>query len=407
MPRINLNKLMKPKEMGGVALPNLRLYFWSAQVKHMVSWYSERTDSKWFNMEATACAPLPIKFLPFIINIKKLECVSTNFIISNTLLTWGDIKKYFKIPANITLFSPIAFNPDFPVSLQNIGLSDLSKLGILKLLCLFTGSTLKSFQEISNQYNIPQSNFFKYLQLRHFIKSLFDKGKLRFELAAIEQIVTSSFSKGLISKIYKALSYSCTSSFESLKNVLEKDLGHEIEDTDWSEICNNLYSKCTSLGIHELNYKFINRVYLTPLRLKKIYKNSSDLCFNCKKCKGTFLHCFWYCDKIISFWKKVHHFLQRLFKLKLCFSLEFYLLYGGVENALDFHTKHLFLILVYLAKKCILLLWSSPQVPSFKMWLSQACTLLPLEKLTYDIHQKSDDFWLLWTPFWCYINNFS
>lgn len=130
MPRINLNKLMKPKEMGGVALPNLRLYFWSAQVKHMVSWYSERTDSKWFNMEATACAPLPIKFLPFIINIKKLECVSTNFIISNTLLTWGDIKKYFKIPANITLFSPIAFNPDFPVSLKKICLSDWSKLRI-------------------------------------------------------------------------------------------------------------------------------------------------------------------------------------------------------------------------------------------------------------------------------------
>lgn len=101
---------------------------------------------------------------------------------------------------------------------------------------------------------------------------MFDKGKLRFELAAIEQIVTSSFSKGLISKIYKALSYSCTSSFESLKNVLEKDLGHEIEDTDWSEICNNLYSKCTSLGIHELNYKFINSLSHTFTSEKDLQK---------------------------------------------------------------------------------------------------------------------------------------
>lgn len=183
------------KDRGGAALPNLRLYFWSAQAKHMVSWYNERTDSRWLNMEAKACAPLPIKSLPFIINVKKLECVSTNFIISNTLRTWGDIKKHFKIPANITLFSPIAFNPDFPISFQNIV---FFKLVQIRDSCLFTDSTLKSFREISCQYDIPQSNFLKYLQLRHFIKSLSDKVKLRFELVPIEQIVTNNFAKGLI-----------------------------------------------------------------------------------------------------------------------------------------------------------------------------------------------------------------
>lgn len=78
-----------------------------------------------------------------------------------------------------------------------------------------------------------------------------------------------------------------------------------------------------------------------------------------------------------------------------------------METVFDFQTKQLFLILVYLAKKCILLLWSSPQVPSFKMWLSQISTLLPLKKLTYDINQKSNDFWQLGTPLWCYINNLS
>lgn len=54
---------------------------------------------------------------------------------------------------------------------------------------------------------------FKYLQLRDFIKSLSDKGKHRFELAAIEQIVTSSFfQRTKIQNIQSSNSY--TPSFE-------------------------------------------------------------------------------------------------------------------------------------------------------------------------------------------------
>lgn len=405
MPRINFNKLTKPKEKGGIALPNLQFYYWSAQVKHMVSWYNERTDSMWVNIEATVCAPLPIKFLPFIKNFRKIKNISTNPIILNTLLVWRDVRTYLKIPANLSLLSPIAYNPDFPISLHNIGLSDWSKLGISTISCLFLENTLKSFQQLSCQYNIPQANFFKYLQLRHFIKPLSDNCKLRLKLTAIEQIVTNNFSKGIISVIYDALSDTCTSSLDSLKNVWEKDLGHEIDNDDWIALINNLYFKCNSLGVHELNYKFINRIYLTPLRLKKIYRNSTGLCFNCKKHKGTFLHCFWYCSRIIPFWNKIHNFLQELFGLQFCFSLELYMLSVGVETVFDSHVKHMFLILVYLAKKCILLLWSSPQVPSFKMWMSKISILLPLEKLTYDVHRKSDDFWRIWSPLWHYIKN--
>uniref|UniRef100_A0A8C1YI87 Uncharacterized protein n=1 Tax=Cyprinus carpio TaxID=7962 RepID=A0A8C1YI87_CYPCA len=32
------------------------------------------------------------------------------------------------------------------------------------------------------------------------------------------------------------------------------------------------------------------------------------------------------------------------------------------------------------------------------MWMSKISILLPLEKLTYDVHRKSDDFWQIWSP---------
>jgi len=57
MPWIKMSKLMKPKDKD-FALPNLQLYYWAAQIKNMISWCSERTNSIWYNIEAATCSPL-------------------------------------------------------------------------------------------------------------------------------------------------------------------------------------------------------------------------------------------------------------------------------------------------------------------------------------------------------------
>lgn len=114
---------MKPKDKGGIGLPNLQFYYWAAQIKNMISWCSERTNSVWYKMEETACAPLPIRFLPFVKNYAKLKKVSEHFTISNTLRAWRDVKTYLGISASLSLSSPLSFNPDLPLMLQKIGLS--------------------------------------------------------------------------------------------------------------------------------------------------------------------------------------------------------------------------------------------------------------------------------------------
>lgn len=299
MPRIKISKLMKPKDKGGIALPNLQLYYWAAQIKNMISWCSERTNSIWYNMEAATCSPL--RFLPFVKNYTKLKNISEHYTISNTLRAWIDIKSYFKIPASLSLSSPLSFNPDFPLTLQNIGLSTWQKLGISQISCLYSKGILKSFQQIVEQYKLPKSHFYKYLQLRHFFKLKIDKGELRMDITEIEDILLNPIClKGSISRTYDILSSNCTSALLGLTEVWEKDIGQTIEENDWTIVCDDVYPKCTSLGIHELNFKFFNRIYLTPMRIKRMFTNATGLCFKCNKDKGTFMHCFWYCDKILS-----------------------------------------------------------------------------------------------------------
>lgn len=131
------------------------------------------------------------------------------------------------------------------------------KLGISQISCLFSEGTLKPFQQIVEQYKAPKSNFYKYLQLPHFLNTKIDKEELRTETTEIEYLLLNPIRlKGSISRAYNILSSNCTYALPGLKGVWEKDIGQTIEENDWAVVCDHMYPKCTSLGIHELKLNF-------------------------------------------------------------------------------------------------------------------------------------------------------
>lgn len=111
------------------------------------------------------------------------------------------------------------------------------------------------------QYKVPKSNFYKYLQLWHFLKPKIDKEELRTEIEDL--LLNPVCLKASVSRAYDILSSNCTSALPGLKGVLEKDTGQTIEENDWAVGCDNMYPKYTSLGIHELNLKIYFMIYLT------------------------------------------------------------------------------------------------------------------------------------------------
>lgn len=69
-----------PRKRGTIILINKHLPFiFENQI-------SERTNSVWYNIEESACAPLPIRFLLFVKNYSKLNNISEHFTISKTCL---------------------------------------------------------------------------------------------------------------------------------------------------------------------------------------------------------------------------------------------------------------------------------------------------------------------------------
>ena len=163
-------------------------------------------------LESLSCHPrrlnsLPrrLNSLPYINNIDQLNHLKNNTMVYNTLLVWRDVKKYLNISPAISLWSPLTLNPDLPAQIRSIGLLEWSSRGLSSFTDLLVSDSVKSFEQIRADFNIPRTDFYKYLQMRHFIGSVLRTGGILSELENI--IVLTKSPKGLLSKIYASLLY--------------------------------------------------------------------------------------------------------------------------------------------------------------------------------------------------------
>lgn len=74
-----------------------------------------------------------------------------------------------EISTHLNLY-PICDNFDFLPGTEDPQFKVWSQKGLTTLHDLFDGNILMSFDQLTNKYNIPRQDFFRYLQLRDFVK---------------------------------------------------------------------------------------------------------------------------------------------------------------------------------------------------------------------------------------------
>ena len=104
--------------------------------------------------------------------------------------------------------------------------------------------SVKSFTAICAEYQIPRTDFLKYLQVCHIIVSLHKKGQFRLYPTELEQFIISATSlKGKISHLYRILSESPQNSCSSLRTNWELELKKKFSKKEW-------------LSVHGINLTF-------------------------------------------------------------------------------------------------------------------------------------------------------
>lgn len=100
---------------------------------------------------------------------------------------WKHVKKYLAIPNKLSFKSPITLNPDLSPTVQNISLLTWKLRGFSEFGHLFDNGQMRSFQSLNQEFK----DFYKFLQLRHFLESHSKEGNIRFDLTEVEKQLLS------------------------------------------------------------------------------------------------------------------------------------------------------------------------------------------------------------------------
>lgn len=112
--------------------------------------------------------------------------------------------------------------------------------------------------------------------------------------------------------------------------------------------------------------KFTNQWYTTPVKIKSWLPQESDSCWRCNTGRGTFLHIWWSCPKIQTYWQMIIKWIKHITETKMdldpaCCLLHVNLLYRKYNKSLVRH-------LLSSAKVLIPLKGKTRHTPSIKDW---------------------------------------
>ncbi len=154
-PRIRLKTLQSLTSDRGLKLPNLKNYFWAAQMKPMIAWIQNDTFTRWLNIEKSMCAE-PLEILPFLDAPVKEMAAWTK----TTLKIWNKIQSAFRLPKLLSSLTNIGLMKTFTPNNLDTGFRKWSEYVLTYLHQLVKDDSLKTFEQLKNEFDLLKTDFF-------------------------------------------------------------------------------------------------------------------------------------------------------------------------------------------------------------------------------------------------------
>lgn len=202
VPCIKLETLQEKKDSGGLAAPNPFYYVIAAQLQHLRGWLHPESSDPIQNIIRIQLSSDCL-----------MECIETGELglsPSYPTLTlidrvWNKTKQHF-LYSGYTNWSRIWNNRNYPELGKLQGFSAWSRSGVVFISQLYHGGLLRELHSLHMEFNLPNTFFFQYLQLRHALSPQSTISTWELTMPTIlTQLVTSSSRKEHISSLFGSL----------------------------------------------------------------------------------------------------------------------------------------------------------------------------------------------------------
>ncbi|XP_077334709.1 phytanoyl-CoA dioxygenase domain-containing protein 1 isoform X2 [Lithobates pipiens] len=267
----------------------------------------------WVLIEAVDCDPLPINNILW---LQPADRKSINNPISNhSLSIWDRYRNSNGLQSPQNPLLSFHKNPTFyPAWKYPKTFKAWSKAGITCLYNLTSTTSIKSFTDLCELYKLPQSEIFRYLQIKDFYTPLLNLNVNLNNISQFERFcLKEPHAKGCITSLYTQLISNSNTVIPKYVAKWEKDLDCTIDSRSWSNIWSFTKSSSINILASESSYKVLTRWYLVPARIAKFSTDNTGLCFRGCPEKGTYIHTWWHCSIVQSFWKKIFLIITKFF----------------------------------------------------------------------------------------------
>ena len=186
----------------------------------------------------------------------------------------------------------------------------------------------------------------------------------------------------MVSNIHGLLSKTAPSAYSPVQLAWAHDLNISLSASEWKSVWNSaLYSsKCVRLRI--IQFKILNRAYITPVTQAKMDKKHQALCWHeCGK-RGTLLHLLWECPAVKTLWLDVISFLSESLDVNIPVGPNICLLGLKPENVVGRAAVQSWTLGCLATKRLILLNWKERKTDCFskETWLRGYKDLMCMER---------------------------
>lgn len=209
-------------------------------------------------------------------------------------------------------------NHFFPPSMQDGSFKSLSHKGIKCFKDLFVNNVFASFDQLVFSFGLTKSDFFRFLQARHYVKSLVPEFPTMPSENPLDRFLSCNvLTKGSVAIIYNLMINLACSSLDNIKRAWEEDLDRPLSEDTWNCILKQVHSSSICARHSLIQFKVVHRAHISKVKLAQMFPGTNPICNRCQCAEGTLIHMFWTCPKLEHYRRSIFLTLSAVLQHRL------------------------------------------------------------------------------------------